>query len=165
MATDQIFVYTMNQGSAAGVPRGAWSRYIFPFTVEHFAQMENILYMRHGDDVSFVDTDALNDDGVNFTSIIQWHWLPFGSPGVNKNLVGFDIVCEEGQGTIEIGYDQTQSGYWTTPYTVGPDTVPGQIVAIPVQAPTMAVRLTFLSGQEWQWNALQLHFDDMRPGA
>jgi len=161
MATDQVFIYTMNRG----VQGGAWGRYIFPFTIEHFAQLENTLYMRHGDDVSFTLLDQVDDDGVPFDGVIQWPWLDFNQPGVNKNLVGFDIVNEEGVCTVEIGYNQAQGGYFTEPYLIPEDTVPGQIIAIPVQAPSFSVRLTYAGSQNWQWNAFQLWLDDQRPTA
>jgi hypothetical protein len=95
MATDTVFVYTMNKG----IQGGAWGRYVFPFTIEHFAHLDNTLYLRHVDDVSFVIEGATDDDGVGFEGIIQWPWLDFGQPGVNKMLQGFEVV---GTGTASI---------------------------------------------------------------
>ncbi len=160
MATATVFIYTMNRG----VQGGAWSRYVFPWTIEHFAHCDNTLYLRHGDIVSFVVEAALDDDGVNFDGVIQWPWLDFGQPGVNKMLIGVDVV---GKGTcgIEIGYDQTTLGTFTTLYAIPVDTYPGQIIPIPVNAPSMSVRLTYDGGQAWQWNSLNLYLEDMRPGS
>ena len=96
MATDTVFIYTMNRG----VQGGAWGRYVFPFTIEHFTHLENTLYMRHGDDIVYVIEGAIDDDGVGYEAEIQWPWLDFGAPGVSKVLDGFDIV---GTGHIFIG--------------------------------------------------------------
>lgn len=144
-----------------GVHAGAWSRYIFPFTIEHFAHLENTLYMRHEDDVSFVIEGAIDDDGVGFTGVIQWPWLDFGSPGVNKMLDAFDIV---GYGTanIQIGYDQTNFNAFTDSYAISMDSVPGQVIPLPLTAPSMSVKLTMDPNQDWQWNALQLYLSDNR---
>lgn len=158
MATDQVFVYTMNKG---GVQGGSWSRYIFPFTIEHFAHLENTLYLRHGDDVSFVIHDARDDDGVGYTGVIQWPWLDFGQPGVNKLLEGFDIVGY-GTSSIEIGYDQTNTNSWTASFAIPSDTYPGQVIPLPLLAPSMSVRVTYDADQDWQWNALNLYLQDMR---
>ncbi len=157
MATDTVFIYTMNKGAQGG----AWGRYVFPWIIEHFAQLENTLYMRHEDDVSFVIEDALDDDGVYFDGVIQWPWLDFGKPGTNKMLDSFDIV---GLGTcsIEIGYDQTNLNSFTELYPIPADSYPGQIIPLPLTAPTMSVRLTYDGGQAWQWNALQLYLIDNR---
>lgn len=157
MATDTVFIYTMNRG----VQGGAWSRYVFPWTIEHFAHFENSLYMRHGDDVSFAIEGGTDDDGTGFEGVIQWPWLDFGQPGVNKMLTGFDIVGE-GTSSIEIGYDQTALGTFTTKYPIPVDTYPGQIIPMPVNAPSMCVRLTYDVDQAWQWNALNLYLQDMR---
>lgn len=159
-ASLNVFVYTMNRG----VRQGSWTRYQFPWNCEHFAHLKSLLYIRHGDSVSYVQEDALDDNGVDFDGVIQWPWLDFGRPGVNKNMVGFDIVGE-GTSSIEIGYDQTNAGYFTASYAISPDTIPGQIIPIPLQAPSLAVRLTYDGGQAWQWNALQLYLQDMRTTA
>lgn len=161
MATDQVFIYTMNRG---GVQSGAWSRYIFPFTIEHFAHLQNTLYMRHGDDVSFAIHDSRDDDGVGYQGIIQWPWLDFGQPGVNKMMEGFDIVGH-GTSSIEIGYDQTATGTFTPPYAIPEDTYPGQLIPLPVNAPSLSVRITYDGLQDWQWNALNLHLIDQRVGS
>ena len=158
MATDTVFIYTMNRG----VQGGAWSRYVFPFTIEHFAHLENTLYMRHEEDVSYVIEGATDDDGSGFEAIIQWPWLDFEQPGVTKQLLGFDIVGI-GTSSIEIGYDQTNLGSFTTKYAIPVDTYPGQIIPLPVMAPSMAVRLTYDADQDWQWNSFTLYLQDMRP--
>ena len=158
MATDTVFIYTMNRG----VQSGAWSRYVFPFTIEHFAHLENTLYLRHVDDVSFVIEGATDDDGVGYQGVIQWPWLDFGQPGVNKMLIGFDIVGN-GTSSIEIGYDQTNFGTFTAPYPIPVDSYPGgQMIPFPVNAPSLCVRLTYDGLQAWQWNALNLYLQDQR---
>jgi hypothetical protein len=160
MATDTVFIYTMNRG----VQGGAWSRYVFPFTIEHFTHLENTLYMRHVDDISYAIEGALDDDGNDFDGVIQWPWLDFGQPGVNKMLIGFDIVGV-GTSSIEIGYDQTVPGYFTASYAIPPDTYPGRVISLPVNAPSISVRLTYDGGQAWQWNSLNLYLQDQRPTA
>ncbi len=158
MATDTIFIYTMNRG----IQGGAWSRYVFPWTPEHFTHLENKLYVRHGDIVSFIDETALNDDGVNFEGVIHWPWLDFGRPGVNKMMHAFDIV---GKGTsgIQIGYDQSDFGKFTTLYAIPIDSYTGGPIGFPVNAPSFSVKLTYDGGQAWQWNSLNLYMEEGIP--
>ena len=160
MATDTVFIYTMNRG----VQGGAWSRYVFPWTIEHFAHLESKLYMRHGDIVSFAIEEAVDDDGGNFLGVIQWPWLDFQLPGVNKMLIGFDIVGD-GTSSIEIGYDQTGLGTFTAPHAIPADTYPGQIIGLGVNAPSMSIKLTYGGGQAWEWHSLNLYLQDHRPTA
>jgi len=157
MATDTVFIYTMNRG----VQSGAWSRYVFPFTIEHFTHLQNTLYLRHEDTIAFVIEGAIDDDGVGYTGVIQWPWLDFGQPGVNKMMTGFDIVGK-GTASIEFGYDQTGLGTFTTIYPIPADTYPGQIVPFPINAPSISVRLTYDISQAWQWNSMNLYLQDMR---
>jgi hypothetical protein len=149
------FVYTLNAG------KGKWSRYVFPWSVDAFAQLGNALYVRHGDVVSKVDKDATDDGGTDFTGTVQWPWLDFGQPGVTKMLEGFDIV---GSGTpsVSFGYDQTDLTAFTTPYAVDADTLPGGIIAMPLAAPTMSVKITYPGGAPWSLQAVQLYLDDLK---
>lgn len=159
-ASNTVWICTLGRGRQ----RGAWSRYEFPWNIQYFAQLGNLLYMRHGDTVSYADETALDDNGTPFESIIQWQWMDFGSPGINKHLIGVDMVVI-GSPTIEMGYDQNDPNAWTVAYQIPDDTVPDQIIAIECHAPSFAVRLTFDGPQAWQWNALQVYLDDMRPTA
>lgn len=160
MATDTIFVFTMNRG----IRQGAWSRYVFPFTVEHFAHLESTLYMRHENTVSFAVHDQVDDDGSPFSATIQWPWLDFGQPGVNKMMIGFDLVGD-GECSIEFGYHQGSPGTFTASYDVPTDTFVGQMIPFPLNAPSLSVRLTYPGGQNWQWNYLSLYLQKMRPGS
>lgn len=159
-ASNTVWICTLLRGRT----RGTWSRYVFPWNIQHFAQLEDTLYMRHGDTVSYADVDTLDDNGVGFQGIIQWPWLDFGRPGVDKMMVGFDNVGD-GTCSIEVGYNQDDTGYFTTPYAIPQDTVPGQIIGMPVNAPSLSVRLTYDEGQAWKWDTLQLYLMDMRTTA
>lgn len=160
MATDTVFIYTMNRG----VQGGAWSRYVFPWTIEHFAQLETTLYMRHENDVSFVIEGALDDDGVNFDGVIQWPWLDFGQPGVNKMMYGFENVGD-GSCSIEVGYHQGSPGTFTGSFPIPVDTFPGQMIPFNINAPSFSIKLTYDGGQSWQWNYFSMYLEDMRPGS
>lgn len=156
-----VYVCTMNGG------KPKWSRYAFPFAVDAFAQLGNDLYIRHGDEVSIVDEEAVTDDvggvATNFDGVVQWPWLDFGQPGVTKMMEGFDIVGS-GAPSVSIGYDQRNLAAFTDPYAVSPDTMPGGIIPLPVAAPTLSVKINFAGGQAWNLQAFQLYLDDMRGG-
>ncbi len=158
--SNQVFIFTMNQGRGT---RGRWSRYVFPFTVEVFAHLKGDLYLRHGDTVSKVVEGELYDDGFEFEGVVQWPWLDFRSPGRDKLMMGFDIVGE-GTSSIEVGYDQTGLGVFTESFAIPADTLPGQIIPLPVTAPSFSIKLTYDGGQAWEWNAFQLYLQEFRIG-
>jgi hypothetical protein len=160
----ETFVYSMTSAGKVG----AWSRYVFPFSVEAFAQLGNDLYVRHGDVISRIDEDAVSDEvagePVDFPGSVWWPWLDFGQPGLTKMLDGFDYVGT-GQGpSISIGYDQRNPAVFTDPYQLENDTMPGGLIPLPVSAPTMSVKLDFAGGAKWRVQSILLSLRNLRGG-
>lgn len=158
----EFFVYSISSVGSVG----AWSRYTFPFDVDDWAISGDDLYLRSGDEIHVLNEDVTGDEvsGVGiqpFTGEIQWSWLDFGQPGVTKSLYGFDVVGI-GDVSVSFGYDQSNGGYFTDPYTIPADTVPGMVVPMPLSAPSFSVRLTYDGSAAWQWNAFSLYLQDLR---
>lgn len=154
---NEVFVYSQSRLGKIG----AWSRYVFPFSIEHAAQLAGDLYVRAGDTLHRMDDDLTDDSGVGFEGVVWWPYLDCGSPGVTKQFGGVDIVGY-GSASISIGFDQSNTAAYTSPYLLIPDTLPGGIVPIPLMAPSFAVKLTYAPGQSWQLNALNLYLQPMR---
>ena len=155
----QAFVLTINglQGTKS------WSRYIFPQVITDATLNSGSLYLRtSGSLVWQINANTLLDDSgteteVPFDSVIQWPYLDMGALGLDKMLIGVDLVGD-GATILQIGFDQqdhstfvddpnfaTSTGV-TTPYFVQiDDTVPGQPLPIPVNAPSYTMILTFPS--------------------
>lgn len=160
--SSSVFVYTMNR--VGGV--GAWSIYEFPFSIDAFTHRNGDLYIRSGDDVLRVVPGSLVDYGgdareVFFDATIQWPYLDMGEPGVLKRMVGLDYVGV-GVPTVSIGYNQASSAAFTVPFDIPADTVPGQIIHLPLMAPSLSVKIDFAGGQAWEFYALNLYLDDAR---
>lgn len=157
------FVYTLNGG------KGKWSRYVFPFSIDAFAQLANDLYIRNGDVVSKIveglNTDDVAGEPVPFEGLVQWHWLDFGQPGAQKMLEGFDYVGTGQAPSISFGYDQRNVSTYSPAYALTEDTLPGTMIPYPITAPTLSVRLQFAGGAQWSVQAVQLYLHDMRLGA
>lgn len=158
----EFFVYSISSVGSVG----AWSRYVFPYAVDDRTIAGDALYLRSGDHIHVVDEEVVGDEmpggGIElFAGEIQWAWLDFGQPGLTKSLYGFDIVGI-GDVSVSFGYDQSNGGYFTEPYAVPSDTVPGMVIPMPLTAPSYSVRLTYDGTQQWQWNAFSLYLQDMR---
>lgn len=161
------YVYTMNRLGQIG----AWTRYEFPFPIDDWAIMGEHLYVRSGDTVRRVSTDRESDemvvDGgierVAFDWTVQWPWLDFGAMGVTKMMQGFDIIGT-GECRIQFGYDQTDGGRWTPEWQLIADSVPGQLLPMPLAAPSLAVKLTYTGSDTNRtgWDAINLHFTPFR---
>lgn len=98
------------------------------------------------------------------SGLVQWPHLDLGSFGVEKALIGFDLVCDAPEGvSVSVGYDQTNLNARTTPYAVSADTLPGKLIPLPVSAPSFDLQLTFEPGQAWEFFATNLYIQDRRP--
>ena len=159
-----VFVYTLNR---IGAP-GRWSRYVFPFSTDAYAQKDDFLYIRSGNDVLKVSADAVNDyendtavpsREVGFDGVVQWPWLDLGQPGVTKQIDAFDIVST-GAPSVALGYDQSNPLAFTTDYAVPQDTMPGMQVPLPVMAPSVSVRVSFAKSLPWRLQSFNLWVED-----
>ena len=99
-----------------------------------------------------------------------------GQFGINKMLVGLDIVGT-GDVQIQIGWDETDltsfndNAGFSTSLSVTPsynlsiaDTVPGEPLPFPIDAPSLTVIFTFPGNQAWSWQAANLYMTDARGG-
>lgn len=172
----QAFVLTIN-----GQGTKSWSRYIFPDTITDWTLNAGLLYLRTaGNLVWQLDASTLVDDfgGANtgFPGIMQWPYIDLGPLGINKEMIGIDIVGD-GQVNIQIGFNEADkttlndvAGFSTSlnvtpPYTVAvADTVPGTPIPIPVNAPSVTIILTFAPNQAWSWEATNVYLTDARGG-
>ena len=172
----QAFVLTIN-----GPNQKSWSRFVFPDTITDWTLSAGILYLRTaGDLVWQFDANTLVDDygGANvlFSGVIQWPYLDLGQLGVNKMLVGVDLVGD-GDVSIQVAFDQADktsfndnAGFATStsvtaPYDVAvSDTVPGEPLPIPINAPSYSLILTFSGNQAWSWEAANLYLADQGGG-
>lgn len=119
-----------------GLPRIALSGDEFPTTDGHFSTFEGLM---------------------------QWPHLDMGSAGVDKILIGLDLVSTAPRGVqVSIGYNQKDLTQRTTPYLIEDDTIPGQIIGIPVTAPSLDLQLAFPADQIWAWEMANLYLTDLR---
>src|SRR5208283_754863 len=176
----QMFVLTINglQGTKS------WSRYIFPQVITDATLNSGSLFLRtSGSLIWEMTATALADDSlvisssaIPFNSVVQWPYVDMGGLGLNKMLIGVDLVGD-GATTLQVAYDQqdkstfvdnvnfaTSTGV-TTPYFVQvDDTVPGEPLPIPINAPSYSLILTFpgylTTGgtiNTWTWEAANFY--------
>ena len=173
----QVFVLTINglQGTKS------WSRYIFPQVITDATLNSGSLFLRTtGNTIWQVITTAGIDDinmttmGTDIISTIQWPYCDMGGLGLDKMLIGVDIVGD-GSTTVQIAYNQQdKSSFSDNPYFVSStnvtapyfvaidDTVPGDPLPIPITAPSYSLILTFDGGtvttpNVWTWEAANFY--------
>lgn len=161
----EVFVLTINAAK-----KKSWSRYVFPSAITDWTMDGNTLVLRSGVKVWEMDDETLvDDDGgedVEFSGVVHWPYLDMGALGLEKMLVGLDLVATAPEGvSVSIGYNQNNIAQRTADYEVDPDTLTGQMVPFPVSGPSFDLKLTFAPGQAWEWQAANLYVQDWRRGA
>lgn len=169
----QAFVFTVN-----GQGLRTWSRYIFPDVITDWTLNGGILYLRTaGNLVWQFDSNTLVDDfgGANvlFPGVIQTPYVDVGPFGLDKELIGVDIVGT-GACTLQVGWAQNDPTTFsdnpnfatslnvTPPFAVSAaDTVPGEPIPMPMTAPSFTLILTFAGNQAWDWQASNLYISDV----
>ena len=155
------FVYVQTNNGSGNA--NSWSVYEFPSEIDYWTVDDGVLFLRSGDLVWQVDVNALYDDITDasdpgasgnsqpFTGEVTWPYLDLGTPGVDKDFEGVNIVCD-GSGEVSVGYDETNLDAATDPIPFDGDTLPGiGMIPIPMMAPSFQVRLTWDAGQAWEW--------------
>lgn len=107
-----------------------------------------------------------------FSGVMQWPYLEQAAMGVNKMLIGLDVIGD-GAVTIQIAYREddpttfsdnagfSSSLNVTAPYLINTaDTIPGNPIPIPVEAPSYSLILTWSPGQSWTWDAANFYVVD-----
>ena len=178
----QAFVLTINglQGTKS------WSRYIFPQVITDATLNSGSLYLRTSASLVWqLNAETVYDDDntviataspVEFDSVVQWPYLDQGALGLNKMLIGVDLVGDGGC-ILQIGFDQQDHSTFvddpnfaistgvTAPYFVAiDDTVPGEPLPIPINAPSYSLILIFPSvisttglPNNWTWEAANFY--------
>ncbi len=98
-----------------------------------------------------------NTAGVPFSGLMQWPYINLSAIGLNDMITGFDLVGT-GSVTVSFGYDETNVATVTNGYYLSAaDTVPGQPIGFPVNAPSVSPTLLWAPNQAWEWQAMSLY--------
>lgn len=155
---DHAWVYS--ESKLGGI--GAWSLYDFPGNIEYSAQNAGQLSLRSGNTVYLVDETSALDAGAPVSATIQWPHLDLGQPGVQKMMIGVDVVGS-GNPSVSIGYDETNQAMFTAPYAIPADTQPGYLIPLPVSAPSFSLRLDYTGTADfWELQSAALYLSDQR---
>ena len=103
---------------------------------------------------------------IPFEGVVWWPHLDMGNFGTQKNMIGLDVVSDAPEGlTVSVGYDQRDLTARTTAYEIEADTLPGQMIPMPVGGPSFDLKLVFNESQRWELQAANLYIQDNRTGS
>lgn len=156
--TTEVFVYTVSQLGSVG----AWSRYIFPFSIEYWAIDGAKVVFRNRDSIIELDPEAALDlagspEAIDFPGLIQWPWLEPAMLGTDVSMECFDIVGDSDYTpSVAFGYNQRDPNVFTAPFEVMRDSLDGQPIPFELTAPSISPRVTY-NGGRWEFSGLALY--------
>ena len=150
------YVYSFSRTSKIS----AWSKYVFPFAIEDFTEMDGDLYLRSGNSVFLLDESAKNDAGTPFSVEVEFPYLDFKSPGVLKQIFGMDTVMV-GSAEMQIKFDARNPEFITPPIAMTGDTRPGEMTAVEVISVGIAPVLTSTNDEDFELHAISFYFQNL----
>lgn len=155
---EELFVYSISRTSKIA----AWSRYIMPFSVEAFAELQGVLYLRSGDIVYKFSETAYMDDGVEFEVLLELPYMDFKAPGDLKSIYGFDIVME-GECFFSMGWDITNPDAITDEVRVIGNTRGSGMIPLEVSGTEFSPRFRNAKDEAFRLDALTVYYENLGP--
>lgn len=155
---NQVFVYSISRTAKIA----AWSRYILPAPVDAFAELNQIFYIRAGDNVYKLDDAASTDNGTIFETLIQLPYMDLKSPGQLKILHGIDVVTEGGC-EVSIGFDVRNPDYFTDSFKVSGNTRPGGMIPIGCTGTEFSLKFRNFDDKPFRLDSVSLYYDILGP--
>lgn len=153
-----VFVYTFSRGAKLA----AWCKYSFPFQLEDVTVLDNIVYVRNGNNVYKFDDTQYTDDGTPIKVSITFPFLDFKKPGILKMIMSMDVVIE-GSCSLHLLTDGNDLGVATPPIILQGDTRAG--AAIPVEVCAAAIAPVFQNAvnEPFKLTAMTFAFEELGP--
>lgn len=153
---DQLFVYSLSRTAKIA----AWSRYILPFSVDAFAELQGVLYIRAGDIIYKLSDEVSTDDGQEFEVLLELAYMDFKSAGQMKRIYGADLVME-GECDFSIAFDVRNSLAYTPPVRVRGNTRGGGVIPIECSGTEFSLRFRNMSSKPFRLDAVTIYFDNL----
>lgn len=153
---DQLFVYSLSRTAKIA----AWSRYSLPFTVDAFAELQGVLYIRSGDNIYTLNEEVSTDDGQPFEVLLELPYMDFKSPGQTKRIYGVDLVME-GECEFSVAFDVRNPDAYTPPVRVRGNTRGGGVIPVECAGTEFSLRFRNFDGKPFRLDAATVYFDNL----
>jgi hypothetical protein len=155
---NQVFVYSVSRTAKIA----AWSRYVLPFPVDAWAELEGVLYMRAGDEVYSLSEDAFTDDGELYAVEIQLPYMDFKTPGMLKRIYAIDLVVE-GECDFQIAFDANHPEYITDAVRIVGNTRGGGLIPIECCGTEFSFKFLNETDEDFRLDAISVHYEVLGP--
>lgn len=152
----QLFVYSISRTSKIA----AWSRYWMPFTVDAFAELQGVLYLRSGDNIYKFSDEVATDDGNKFEVLLELPYMDFKAPGSMKHVFGVDLVMQGGC-FFSMGYRAENAEAVAPEVRVRGNTRGGGVIPYEVSGTEFSLRFRNFDDQPFQLDAVTIYYENL----
>jgi hypothetical protein len=153
-----VFVYTFSRTNKIS----AWSRYVYPFEVDAYAQLGDKMYVRSGDIVYLVDEQNRTDDSALYETTLELPYLDSKKPGITKRYGGVDVVCL-GDCFVAHKFDARDESLITNEIPISGDTRPGPMTPVEVVTTELATRIRNFDDKDFRLDAITYYYEVTTP--
>lgn len=140
----------------------AWCKYTFPFAIDDVTQLNNVTYLRSGDDVYKLDDAVYTDDGTTISVEIEMPYLDAKQPGILKQFIGVDAVLA-GNPLLVVKTNVNRSDEGTDPIPMSGDTRPGNMTPAEFCAVSIAPTILHAANEDFRLDLLAFFFESLGP--
>jgi hypothetical protein len=151
------FAYVYSYSRTAQI--AAWTRYTFQFNIDAAAEFQGDVYVRNADNVYVLDATVFQDAGFAIPVVVEMPFQDMGLPGVNKNIVGNDMISTGTQAQIAYRWDSRHPTELTVPYTMVGDTEQGPQYPVELVSVRAAPVITHSANEDFQLHQLMIYWD------
>jgi len=151
---DKIYVYSVSRTSKIF----AWSQYKLPYVIDDFAEHNQKLYLRSGDNVYVLDDQSWTDNGQLFETVIQMPYMDMKSPGQLKRIYGIDFVVD-GTCDFSIAFDANNEDAHTSFIHVSGNTRTGGMIPIECCGTEFSIKIKNNDANNFELYSITVYYD------
>lgn len=136
----------------------AWSKYVYPWSIDDLCVLDSKLYMRSGNNVYVVDPAVYTDNGTAIDVGIQMAYVDAKRPVVQKRWIGFDAVIK-GSAQVSFKYDPRDESLEGMAMTLSGDTRPGDMHPVEIISPSLSTVVRHSANEDFELSELSLYFE------
>lgn len=150
------WVYTFSRNAKLA----AWAKYTFPFPLDDITVLDNVVYVRNGDNVYKFSDTKYTDNGSPIQCRVQFPFLDFKKAGILKMITSMDVVIK-GSAAISFLADGNDEGSETPSFILQGDTRPMPSVPVELCAPAIAPVFKHSGNEEFKITAISFQYNEL----
>lgn len=154
---NKALVYTFSRSSKIS----CWSIYEFAVNIEYMCELDDVVYIRSGNNVyKLSDTDYIDDEDSVINVEIELPFLDFKQSGVLKQIIGLDAIFS-GTANLQHRFDSLNPDIITASISLTGDTRSRGVVPVELMSATISPVITHSANESFELFGLVYYFEPL----